>query len=205
MSNKIIKYETNPFIKELGGKMFIQPRANMIIGKSEALINKETGEILKDSAIIGRQKLVDKSQFAKIYIKNIGQMLELKANSIKVLMYLTNKMDYESKSFLNYNSQFKKVGYKSAVTVFNALRELIKNNVIAASIMPHFYWMNPMYICKGERFSIYTEYVVKEKGGSYGEAVKNVMGNENANKQLPLFSSDNEKIDPYANEKDKNE
>jgi len=30
--------ETNPFILQLGGKMFIQPRANTIVAQGEAIV-----------------------------------------------------------------------------------------------------------------------------------------------------------------------
>ena len=157
------KYDTNPFMVELKGKMFLQPRANMIIAKGENIVNTETGEVLKDNTLIGRRKVVDKSQFAKIYASEIGLLYGLSKTAQNVFLYLTKVMDYDNKSFLNYNADFKKLNYKSGRAIINGLRELIFNNIIASSNMPHFYWLNPAIVCKGERFAKYTEYLTEEE------------------------------------------
>lgn len=156
------KFETNPFILDLKGKMYLQPRANTIVAKGEAILDTQTGEILKDETVLlGRRKTVDKSQFAKVYVSELGILMDLSKTAINVLIYLMGKMDYENKSYLN-SEDYVKLNYKSSLSVIKGLKELIKNSIIAPAVMPHYYWLNPMYICKGERFAIYTEYVTKE-------------------------------------------
>jgi len=55
--NSIKKHRENPFMVELKGRMFLQPRANAIVARGEKIIDVETGEIIKeDSILIGRQK-----------------------------------------------------------------------------------------------------------------------------------------------------
>ncbi|REC47656.1 hypothetical protein DRF62_20010 [Chryseobacterium piscium] len=161
--NDIKKHETNPFMVELKGKMFLQPRANMIIAKGENIVNMETGEVIKDNTLIGRRKVVDKSQFAKIYASEIGILYELSKSAQNVFLYLTKVMDYDNKAYFNYLSDFQKLGYKGYNTPYLGLKELIQRDIIASAVMPHFYWMNPAIVCKGERFSKYTEYLTEEE------------------------------------------
>jgi hypothetical protein len=161
--NDIKKHETNPFMIELKGKMYLQPRADMIIAKGENIVNMETGEVIKDNTLIGRRKVVDKSQFAKIYASEIGILYELSKSAQNVFLYLTKVMDYDNKAYFNYLSDFKKLGYKGYNTPYLGLKELIQRDIIAAAVMPHFYWMNPAIVCKGERFAKYTEYLTEEE------------------------------------------
>lgn len=194
-------YEKNPFTKELRGRMFIQPRANMVIAKDEKLVNTETGEIMKDATLLGRQKIVDKSEFVKIYASNIGDMMELTPRGKRAFIYICKNLTYNNEVWM----PVKNLGYKHTKSATDGIKELLNKNMIAISQKPEHYWVNPLYICKGERFAKYTTYITEETRGNYGDAIKSVMGNENANKQLPLFNSENEKLDPYANDKDKND
>ena len=170
------KFESNPFMVELKGKMFLQPRANMIIAKGESIMNTETGEVLKDNTLIGRRKIVDKSQFAKIYASEIGILYELSRTAQNVFLYLTKVMDYDNKAYFSYVNDLQKVGYKSKGSVYNALKELVQSNIIAPSSMTNFYWMNPAIVCKGERFAKYTEYLTEEEAKREQEYLLKMQG-----------------------------
>lgn len=162
------EYETNPFLVELKGKMFLQPKANSIIAKGQNIIDTQTGEIINESVLIGRRKIVDKSQFAKIYASSIGILYDLSKAAQNVFMYLTKNMDYDNRAYFNYPKDYKKLGYKTHKSSLIGLRELITNNIIACDVRPFHYWLNPTIVCKGERFAMYTEYVV----GKDNEVVK---------------------------------
>lgn len=189
------RFKVNPFLKELNGVMYVQPRAATVLKKDEKVISSN-GEVLKGSKMLmGRQKLVDKSEFTKIYVKSIGVLMDLKPNTVKVLMYLVGKTDYENKAYLNYYEDYKELKYKNHVSVYKGLLELVEYNMIAPAIYPHFWWINPLLICKGERFAIYTEYV-KSKGGTYGDATNNITKGKHKFEQLKLFDSNNEPMNP---------
>ena len=157
------RHETNPFMLELKGKMFLQPRANMIIAKGENIVNTETGEVLKDNTLIGRRKVVDKSQFAKIYASEIGVLYELSKKAQNVFLYLTKVMDYDNRAYFNYYKEHSKIGYKSYVPCYSGILELVNVNIIAVDIRENTYWLNPAIVCKGERFAKYTEYLTEEE------------------------------------------
>lgn len=164
----IKKHETNPFIVELKGKMFLQPKANSIIAKGQSIVDTSTGEIINESILIGRRKVVDKSHFAKIYASEIGILYELSKTAQNVFLYLTRHMDYDNRVYFNYRKEFIKIGYTAHTAPLKGIRELIKRNIIACDVREHHYWLNPTIICKGERFAMYTEYVV----GKDGETLK---------------------------------
>jgi len=204
--NDIKKHETNPFMVELKGKMFLQPRANMIIAKGENIVNMETGEVIKDNTLIGRRKVVDKSQFAKIYASEIGILYELSKSAQNVFLYLTKVMDYDNKAYFNYLNDFKKLGYRGYNTPYLGIKELIQRDIIASAVMPHFYWMNPAIVCKGERFAKYTEYLTEEEAKREQEHILKLQGKKfinnlpesmankysNANSKVELDSNNNE-------------
>ena len=170
------RYETNPFMVELKGKMFLQPRANMIIAKGENIVNTSTGEILKETTLIGRRKIVDKSSFAKIYASDIALIYNLNKPAINVFLYLTKVMDYENKAYLVAEKDCKKIGYKTALSVSKGIKELIKNDIIAPAIMQGYYWLNPTIVCKGERFAKYTEYLTEEEARREQELLMKKQG-----------------------------
>lgn len=161
-----VKYETNPFMIELRGKMYLQPRANTIIAKGESIVDTTTGQVIDDTVLMGRRKVVDKSQFAKIYASEIGNLFDLSRSAINVFMYLTKVMDYDQRAYFNYFKEFSKVGYKSFNPCYKGIVELLNNQIIALDVRENTYWLNPTIVCKGERFAIYTEYITKEKAES---------------------------------------
>ena len=54
-------FEVNPFMVELQGRMYLQPRANTIIAKGQSIINTDTGELIDEAVLLGRRKIVDSS------------------------------------------------------------------------------------------------------------------------------------------------
>lgn len=170
----IDKFETNPFVVELKGKMYLRPSASTIIAQGEAIVDTITGEMAEGSLLIGRRKVVDKSEFAKLYASEIGVLFELSKNAINVFIHIAKVMDYENKSYFSYTEEFGKIGYKSKHPAMNGLKELIKNNIIASSTKTNQWWLNPTIVCKGERFSIYTEYV-QANGNEANKIAKETM------------------------------
>ena len=92
---------------ELKGRMYLQPRANTIVAKGQEIVDTTTGEVIQDSVLMGRRKIVDKSQFAKLYASEIGILFELSKPAINVFMHLTKVMDYvkEHTSTTSKNTQ----------------------------------------------------------------------------------------------------
>ena len=183
--SEITKHETNPFVVELRGKMYLQPRANTIIARGQSIVDMTTGEVVDEGILIGKRKIVDKSQFAKIYASEIGKLYELSKCAQNVFLYLTKVMDYDNKAFFNYLSDFKKIGYNTKKSPYSGITELIQRNIIAPAIMPHYYWLNPSIVCKGERFAKYVEYVIGQDGEEVKKQAMLKEQGKNLTKALP--------------------
>lgn len=156
--------ETNPFMIELKGQMYLQPRANTIISRGQAIVDIETGKVVDESILIGKRRIVDKSQFAKLYASDIGILYELSKAGQNVFLHLTKVMDYDNKAIFDYRKEFEKLGYSSEMQPLKGLRELMTKNIIAPHIVSNIYWLNPRLVCKGERYAKYVEYVIGEDG-----------------------------------------
>ena len=155
--------ETNPFTIELKNKMYLQPRANTIIAKGQALIDTTTGEIMNETILIGKRKVMDKSQHAKLYASEIGILYELSKAGQNVFLHLTKVMDYDNKAIFDYKKEYTKLGYSSEMQPLKGLRELITRNIIAPHVVSNIYWLNPTIVCKGERFAKYIQFVTEEE------------------------------------------
>lgn len=155
-------YETNPFVLELKGRMYLQPKPNTIIARGEQIVDTTTGEVVEDSVLMGRRKVVDRTQFAKIYFSQVQAIFDLSRAAMRVLIRISEKMGYDTMVLFNAKQEAPKLGYKAQQVVQNALRELLTCGIIAQTTIPSVYWVNPLYICKGERFALYLEYTTKE-------------------------------------------
>ena len=199
------RFETNPFTFELKGKMYLQPRANTIIAKGQALIDTTTGEVINETILIGKRKVVDKSKFAKLYMAEIAILYELSKPAQNVFLYLTKVMDYDNKAYINSEKDCTKLGYKTGQSVIKGLKELITRNIIAPAVMNSFYWINPAIVCKGERFAKYVEFVtedeakreeewlMKKQGVKTIEAMpQSVADKVNYARQAPAIDSNNQ-------------
>lgn len=162
---KLPLHETNPFIPDLKDKMVLRPKANIVVAKNEAIVDTITGE-LQEAVLMGRRRVVDAADFTKIYIAEMGILFDLKRTTQKLLQFILQTLDYENKVFIDYK-RLKESMNISDESVFKGLKELVANKLLAKTIIPQVYWVNPVIICKGERFAIYREYVKAEKGKQF--------------------------------------
>lgn len=161
--NEIEGSETNPFMVKLKGNMYLQPRANTILARGQEIIDTTTGEVISDDVMIGRRRVVDKSQFAKLYASEVGILFELSRPAVNVFIHLSKVMDFDNKALFDYTKEYHKLGYKTHKQCLIGLRELIAKGIIYPHLVSSVWWLNPTIVCKGERFAKYTEFVTKER------------------------------------------
>lgn len=156
---EVPEYKENPFLKDLAnpGVMMVKPKQNSFIAKSEGIIDFDTGEVQKDALLLARRKFVDQAEFAKIYAKNVGFIFDLSKSTQKVFRYLLEGLKYDNTVILNPNQTCESEGIVRT-TFDRAVKNLLHYKVIAKSINVHIYFVNPVFICKGERFAMYTEF-----------------------------------------------
>ena len=143
--------------------MYLQPKADVALAKGEAIVNEFTGELVKHGdVLIGRRKIVDRTTFAKIYFGEMATIYDLSKCAYQVLLYVAKKMDYDNKVIINAKDASKEIGYKQYQPVSRGLRELVDKNILAVGQILGVYWVNPLFICKRDRFAMYTEVVTED-------------------------------------------
>lgn len=168
-SNKIVRYENNPFTED----MIIPVKERQVklskLGKDEnILINQETGEVL--GTHLTTYKRVDGDQFVKLFTANIALTFDLKAAGIKafnvLLWTLQNKAlskdlipldKFSLNEFLEAHAENsdKKIAL-SLATFGRGLAELESSKIIAKHIRQGWYFINPNFVFNGDRIAFTT-------------------------------------------------
>lgn len=172
MMNKRERYSKNPFLEGTAELAMLGTRVVCAKeDKSLKVYNEDTGDVQGLAGYWYKQD-VDKTQFCKIYAEGLSAILDLKSPGKKVFQIIYNLLLDEfgktdlllSYEFLQENipESMQKI---SRTTFYNGIKECIKRNIIAASISPNYYFVNPAYIFNGKRIGIIKEYVLTENTG----------------------------------------
>jgi AraC-like DNA-binding protein len=181
----LVKHENNPFWEdveiELGSK-----RVTVATGMHVS----NDGESVSHSGVHVVHK-VDKSEFLKIYTRNMKAIFDLKPSSLKVLRFLFAEVQKHpgadgiylhwfdvEKFFENEvkevvkqleDANASKESIESAARRANisrasfhtALNDMMSLNIIAKSTRMNLYWINPGIIFNGNRMTFINEYRIK--------------------------------------------
>jgi len=194
MSKKIqvIRYKENPFLNNFSVPMRGKQVAVSSFGKDDnVLVNKSTGE-MKDTHVVTYKK-VDAEQFVKLFSANIALTFDLKSAGIKafnVLIFAVQhnainkdlvKLDkYQLESFLQDN--FRDPPLKmSMATFWRGLAELEKSKIIAKSVWPGDYFLNPNFTFNGNRIAFTT---IIEKAAKGFDEIERAKLEENGQQRI---------------------
>ena len=163
------KNKENPFLKqaveEINQNIVKRYRTATKTGEKAILqaIDTNTGEILGHTQFI-RQIEVDEDKFAKFYLSNFSSFFDLKPSAIKVFGYILEQLTPNRDSFNFYMEDcLEFTGYKSKVSVFKGLTQLIKSGIIARGRTEYEYYINPMVVFNGNRITFAKTYVKRKK------------------------------------------
>jgi len=166
---------SSPWVNELAATIVTGNKLQTVSAKGYDIIDHSTGELSNLQAIQATRRVIDKTEFVKVYSSGIVAMFDLSKSAqdmFKVIMtmYLDQKHKPDS-LFINEDS-LADYGYKkSRTTRTGALNQLIASQFVA----PHakrkgIYFINPNMFYKGDRMTIVNEYAVA--GTSAGAALK---------------------------------
>jgi predicted transcriptional regulator len=182
------KNEENPFIHEL---LSIKRKNKIVaVARNKSVVDRLTGEAT-DAVFMGIQREVDKEDFVKIFTSGMKELFDLSKNTLKVFSYLLSITSFDDKIFFELNHCKKYTGYTSRETIFKAIRELLQNGIIAKSLHPNMYFINPNYFYKGDRLVMIREYRVKKDSKAIPEEIYKPLPEEKI-KQQSLFESNGE-------------
>lgn len=169
------KYTENPFLAET---------AQLTTTKTKTVYTKK----IKDDALISKvntpekpendgewsfcyRKEVDTNEFVKLYAEGLSQIMDLTSAGTKVFkiiygqLYGAKGMD-KTQIILNYAMLSDKDRKKCAESTFQrGIKDCIKHRLIAQSVVPSVYFVNPSYIYNGSRIALVKAYINKEQEG----------------------------------------
>ena len=157
------EFAENPFLESFQPSM---RRKNEVLVSDDnrAIINTRTGEIDDDSIAIARVKIVDSDQFVKVYVSELHIFFDLSRPAQRVVEFLLHQVSRAvgRGEVLMHFSDFERffVGREggSRQTFMRGLQELAAKRLIAKSLTPNIWFINPTMTFNGDRMRFITEY-----------------------------------------------
>jgi hypothetical protein len=158
------RYEKNPFIENMTIPVRDQQVKMSRLGKDDSiLVNQATGETTGTHVTTYRK--VDSEQFVKLFTQNIALTFDLTSAGIKAFTLLLWAVQHGALSkdqvdldhltleeFLNAHSERQ----LSQATMKRGLKDLEKAQIIARTLRPGRYFINPNFVFNGDRIAFST-------------------------------------------------
>jgi len=181
-----------PWANELAATLVTRNKLQSVSAKGQSIIDSATGEISRLQAVQATRKVIDKTEFVKVYSNGIAAMFDLKLSAQKLFrvimdMYLSQK--HTPDTLIINEFSLAEFGYEySRTTRSGALNQLIAAEFIAPHSAQHgLFFINPNMFYKGDRMTIINEYAVSgTQAGSHLEEKIEKAGHEV--RQLRLIS-----------------
>lgn len=152
------KYEVNPFA--LNKEAFRVGQKLQYIGNGDkfiAIIDKKTGELQTQGAVIGFRKNVDQQEFVKIYTGGMAAVFNLSSAGKRIFAIIYKQIRTQKETdrvILRYKSSYG----MSKPTWYKGLKECLQNKLIAQSDVAGVYFINITYFFNGSRLTLLQEY-----------------------------------------------
>lgn len=163
--SKLPTFTENPFIE----KAIEQIEENTKVKNRWITGNKlvqqyaenEEGKVIAHAAFLQHVE-VDETQFAKLYISQLGVFFDLPKTAIRVFTYILKFLQPKSdRIFINTKEALKYTGYKEENSITAGLAILCDKGFIARSEVHYMYYINPMVFFNGDRITFAKTYVRK--------------------------------------------
>ncbi len=163
-----VKFDKNPFIFENNDKATIKldlpiKTKKKIVGSSDlGVVNVHTGEV-EGGNFLWTNKKVDEEQFAKIYIKEMSSLYNLTKTGLRALSFVMSKLETNKDLVYIYLPEMQKFcGWSVRRTCNSGLKELLTSKIIAPSVAPGWWFINPHIVFNGNRLVLVTNYTKNE-------------------------------------------
>lgn len=153
------KHQVNPFLRDvvatLGDKrVAVAMKSNLIE------VDDKTGELTRIPGQITKMISADRESFVKLYTAQIDAFFELTTAGRAVIKYLIwlHQQDANKHLFYLHPDQVKESGTDIKKTAwYEGVGDLIEKKIIAASTLPHMYFLNPAVFFNGDRTRLVIE------------------------------------------------
>lgn len=140
----------NPFLDDVW-RFNLGQRQRVIPNDSSNEVYTADGEVIR--GVIGFEvspKSYDGKRFTKVYKDLWVCLMDLSAPAIKVLSYIAMTVGYEDVVKFDIARCMETTGYKNKPYIYKAIRELKEKGIIYP-MRRGSYFINPMYLYKGDR------------------------------------------------------
>jgi hypothetical protein len=187
------KYKVNPFVNN--GVLKIDRGKKTIIagGTKDVMVDTQTGDVT-GMAMLHKYKEVDKNQFIKIYIDEVKSLFDLSKTGIRAFNYVLSCMLInKDEIYLNIHKLVEYAEWSNTSQAYKGLGELIANKIIAPSVEPNIWFINPNVIFNGDRIAFIREYRMKEKKDNLPDPLLPLFG-----KDYSLLNNDKKQRSPMT-------
>lgn len=155
----------NPFAKQALARIgeHLVTKKVLASNQDERAILKavdDNGEILGNT-VFARNIVLDDEKFGKFFLGGFSVFFDLKPSSLKVFKYIIELLLPNRDDFNIYIDEAMKKTQLSRPTIFRALAQLCRAEVIARGGNETQYYINPMIMFNGNRVTFATTYILK--------------------------------------------
>lgn len=161
----IVPATVNPWADELAHTIKKGRKITGFATSNRALVDRDTGEITDEIAVIGVRKVSDNEEFIKLFGAGIMEVFELTKPAKDVFrailsVYLEQK-NKPDQLYINFELIRRNYGFdKNRSSFTNGMNELcVKEFLAPIALMENMFWVNPNLFYKGDRIRIVHEYV----------------------------------------------
>lgn len=183
--NEFVRYPRNPFTDGVALKIMQNKRRKVLRKYKGKTVDPDTGELLEGLMKI-EEDYVDNEVFAKTYVKAIKDHLDLSSRASRLFHHITLELEKDQTEMMLYPPHMADVLGYGEKTYYLALQELLINEVLARTIQPYSFYINPEYIYNGDRLVIVNSYLKKKDNDNVviNRNDKDIIPKEFENKQL---------------------
>ena len=138
-----------PYQESLSSQLNDNTRSRTIYkGKDTEFINST------EFCEVNFKKIVDRTQFIKVFKDSLKTILALSTTAQKVLWYIIDNVPKEKPFvYLDYKECMDNVGFKTRKSVYDGVIELLEKGILTRSSNSKKYWVNPLVIFNGNLLS----------------------------------------------------
>lgn len=162
-----VKFKKNPFIFEDTDKAVLKielptkTKKKIIVSSELGVINVQTGEV-EGGNFLWKNVVVDEEKFAKIYMSEISVLYNLTKTGFRALSFILNKLEpNKDLVYIYYPEMQDYCNWKVRKTCNQGLKELTASKIIAPSLQPGFWFINPHIVFNGNRLTLVSNYIKK--------------------------------------------
>jgi hypothetical protein len=162
----VTKYKENPFIDKLMEELKPVKKRKFVLDSSKSIehniVTGSSGEIVGTTSLFTVVE-IDPEPFVKMYKDSIKSFWGLTEASYKVLDYIKEVLIPDKDEFYLYAPDVMEyTKYKQRRSIESAVNQLISKEIIAKSIKPNMYFINPTVLFNGDRLIIANAYVKRK-------------------------------------------